>query len=670
MGIPRWTDPDRRTVSIDDWMEDDRLSAGMVCRTIRVIDVDIPDMSLANEVEDFILDFLDADLPRRDRANSGKHALLYRIENAPPVLRKGVVTLRGTTGDKIELLGDKQYCVLAGTHPSGARYSWPAEIPQSLADIPIFPMQRMLDLYAALQDRYTPPGGVKPWRYHADLMNTEATDWSMIGRDPVVKFLESNDLILGYADDGKVHVECPWCDPATATTPIKVGDAAYIPPGVNGVDEPGFKCFHATHGDKTYVDFIEDIGYRKQEISNEFAVIETNSDDKKLVPADTRPVFTMKGKSGLIAANLPNLTAMINWTAGFGYVVRYDRFKDMIVYRISEGKKWEVLDDDTYTEFRLRAAACGMDPVIGKELVRDAVSFVAKQNTVDTAVEWLRAQTWDGTPRVSDFLTRCMGLVDTPYHRAVADYMWTAMAGRIMSPGVKADMVVVMSGWQGQRKSTLIAALAPSLNETVEIDLSHRDDDLARKLRGKITTEWTELKGINTRDADSIKGWVSQCKDEWVPKFKEFGTSLPRRYIIFGTTNHKRYLNDHTGLRRWLPLRVTGTIDIDYLMENHGQLWAEARDRFLTQGIAWQAAEQLARNEHHHAVIRDPWCDAVERWLSGTDKDGITITEALSQACSVPVSQMSAASHIRMERALTVLGRREDEQGRWWLDLA
>lgn len=668
MGIPAWNDSRRRTVSIDEWIEDDRLAAGMACRTVRALDVDIDDIDHANEVEDFILDFLGADLPRRDRSNSGKHALLYRIDDAPAVLRKGVVHTRN--GDKVEFMGDNQFLVLAGTHPSGVRYSWPTGIPTSLAEVPVFSMKRMLELFDALQDKFTPPGKVSRWRYHGDLLQQEDTDWQRISDDPVVKFLEANNLIVGYGSSGLVHVTCPWCDPATATTPLKVGDASYIPPGVNGLIEPGFKCFHTSHPEKTYTDFIEHIGYRAQEIRNEFSVIPSSSDSRKLVPADSRPVFTMKGKSGQIASTLPNLVAMLNWTAGFGFVIRYDRFKDMIVYRPSDSRKWEVLDDDTYTEFRLRAVACGMDPVIGKDLIRDAVSFVAKLNAVDTAVEWLTSLKWDGVPRVAGFLHRCVRCPDTDYHRAVSEYMWTAMAGRVMEPGCKADMVPVFSGWQGQRKSTLIAMLAPTVNESVEIDLSMRDDNLARLLRGKLTTEWTELKGMNSRDAESIKGWITQAKDEWVPKFKEFGTALPRRFIIFGTTNHRRYLNDPTGLRRWLPLVVTEIIDIDYLIEHRDQLWAEAREMFLHGGIRWQDAEQLAKAEHHHAVLRDPWCDAVERWLRGTDKDGFTSTEALSQACSVPVAHMDAKAQHRMQRALVALGRVEDEHGRWWLDLA
>lgn len=668
MGILEWNDARRRTTSVDEWLEDERLAVGMACRTVRALDVDIDDRDHANEVEDFILSFLGADLPRRDRSNSGKHALLYRITDAPALLRKGVVHTRDN--GKIEFMGDNQFLVLAGTHPSGVRYSWPAGIPTSLGEIPVFSMERMVELFDALQSKFTPPGKVSRWRYHGDALQQEDTDWVRIGADPVVKFLEANKLILGYGASGMVHVTCPWCDPATATTPIKVGDAVYIPPGTNGVNEPGFKCFHTSHVEKTYTDYIEHIGYRAQEISSEFAVIQTNSEARKPMAADTRPVFTMKGRSGLIASTLPNLVAMLNWTAGFGFVIRYDAFKAMIVYRPSESPVWEVLDDDTYTEFRLRAVACGMDPVIGKELIRDAVSFVAKQNAVDTAIEWLQSLRWDGTPRVTQFLTRVVKLEDTPYHRSVSEYIWTALAGRVMTPGIKADMVPVFSGWQGQRKSTLIAQLAPSPNETVEIDLSHRDDNLARLLRGKLTTEWTELKGINTRDADSIKGWITQAKDEWVPKFKEFGTSLPRRFIIFGTTNHRRYLNDPTGLRRWLPLVVTDVCDTDYLMEFREQLWAEAREMYLQGGIRWQDAERLAKHEHHHAVVRDPWCDAVERWLRGSDKDGFSTTEALSQACSVPVANMDGKAYYRMQRALVAVGRVEDAQGRWWLDLA
>ena len=54
------------------------------------------------------------------------------------------------------------------------------------------------------------------------------------------------------------------------------------------------------------------------------------------------------------------------------------------------------------------------------------------------------------------------------------------------------------------------------------------------------------------------------------------------------------------------------------------QLWAEARERFKTQGVIWQAAERLARVEHSEVRCNDQWEDAVRRWV--TCRRGVRVT--------------------------------------------
>jgi predicted P-loop ATPase len=223
-------------------------------------------------------------------------------------------------------------------------------------------------------------------------------------------------------------------------------------------------------------------------------------------------------------------------------------------------------------------------------------------------------------------------MADTPYHQAVCEYIWTGLAGRVLDPGCKADMVPILTGKQGLRKSSLVEALAPSPNEYTVVTLADRDDNLARQLRGRMIVEWDELRGLNSREAESLKGWVSRRKDDWIPKFKEFGTSMQRRFLLIGTANPKRFLNDPTGLRRWLPLKITKTIDVDYVLEHRNQLWAEARLMWLVErertdattktGVMWEQAEALAHGAQHDASIRDPWVDAVDAWFVSVEGVG------------------------------------------------
>jgi len=666
LGLVGWADPLYRTTSIEDWAADPRHSAGIITRNIRAIDIDVPDEAEGQRVEDFVRFRLGIDglmLPKRDRENSGKRLLLYRMDDSPENLRKYVVNM-GEHG-AVEFLGNSQQFVAAGTHPSGARYRWPEGIPASLDEIPLIPREDILDLARAMVDEFSPAGWSKEWRWKRDLVLRGTVSHSELMEDPAVAHLIAQGIVRGYGDKGEVYVECPWAH--EHTTPDKESATAYYPAGTNGREAPGFRCLHGHCEHRTFVDFIEAVGYRSQEIAAEFEVTETGS-----IPpaAQTRPKFTTKGKSSLIAATLPNTAALMRWTAGFGYHVRYDQFKDMILYRATSASRWSPVTDDTYTEFRLRSAAAGMEPTLGREMIRDAVSYVAREQTFDSATAWLESLQWDGTPRLAQFHVRCLHLPDTPYHQAAMLYLWTALAGRVMDPGAKADMVPILIGRQGQRKSTFVTCLAPSPDEYTNVSLSDRDADLSRQLRGRMAVEWAELRGLETRDMEAIKDWVSRQKDDWVPKFKEFATTLLRRFIIVGTTNKKRFLNDPTGLRRWLPLSITEVIDIEYLTDYHAQLWAEAREMWRQHGIMWREAEMLAVEAQRAAMVRDIWEDAVRLWLrSMHGAEGFTTLVALHKACSIPSAQANGVSAERMRRVLWALGWDEEIDGRWYFKL-
>lgn len=668
-GFLDFTNPVRVTTAISDGWLDGKHNVGMLCRTLRVIDVDVDDRELSDAIYSLILNTLAPDdesftLPIRDRANSGKFALLYRLEDAPTVLGKGVVNLRDHKG-AVEFLGNKQFFVLDGLHKTGAHYQWPDGRPASVNAVPLLRMEQLLQLYSVLQDAFSEVSQYKPWRYDAKAITKVGTDFAALADDPAVKFLEEHNLVIGGRSDGALYVTCPWCDASKATSPIKHGDAMFIPKGVNHVGTYGYRCVHTHHAEMTASDYLEHIGYRQLEIAAEFPIV-TSSSDIAPPAADTRPAFTTK-KDGTILPTLPNVVAMMRWTAGFGYVIRYDKFKDIIVYRHSDSAEWRVFTDESYTELRLRAILAGVDATLSADITRTAVNFVAHENTVDTATEWLSAQRWDGVPRVASFWSTVMRQKQSPYLEAVSQYLWTALAGRVLRPGCQVDMVPVLSGAQGQRKSTLVALLTPSASEYVSVSLSDRDADLARSLRGKLVADWAELRGIRTREADAIKGWLTQNKDEWVPKFKEFSSTMPRRFVVIGTTNNTRYLSDPSGSRRWLPLQVpTGTmLHTQYLSHNREQLWAEGAELFKQHGVMWEAAESLARQHHGRATVRDVWQPAVERWLRESPRKEIEVSDALAMACGVPTSAMSLMAQQRMAAVLAAIGWEETQEGYW-----
>ena len=127
--------------------------------------------------------------------------------------------------------------------------------------------------------------------------------------------------------------------------------------------------------------------------------------------------------------------------------------------------------------------------------------------------------------------------------------------------------------------------------------------------------EFSELRGLRTRELESIKSFMTMQIDEWIPKYKEFRVSYPRRFLAIGTTNEQEFLNDPTGNRRWLPIAVS-IQDLDAIDRDHDQLWAEAALLFLHHGVCWEDAHTRAEAEHAAFCIHDPWTELVTEYCA------------------------------------------------------
>ena len=376
----------------------------------------------------------------------------------------------------------------------------------------------------------------------------------------------------------------------------------------------------------------------------------------------TMPAFK-RDKAGRILATVENITTGVR-RSDFCFIdIGFDDFRDEIMYSPQGQGQWQPFTDEDYTRLRITLEKRGFKS-IGREIIRDVVLLVAKENRFDSAIEWLSPIRWDGVARVGNFLHTHLGAEDTPYTQAVSRYLWTALAGRVMQPGVKADMVPILVGDQGVGKSRAVAALSPSTEFFAEVSLHEKDDNLSRLMRGRLVAEIGELRGLHTRELESIKAFITRTHENWIPKYREFAVQFPRRLVFVGTTNKDEFLADETGNRRWLPVRVQGT-DVSAIERDRDQLWAEARELFSVLGVDYQAAERLSEVAHAEHTIADSWNDAVASWLDSPDHltgekpsshGYLRARDALTNALGFEDRNIDRRSEMRMGTVLRALG--------------
>jgi hypothetical protein len=359
------------------------------------------------------------------------------------------------------------------------------------------------------------------------------------------------------------------------------------------------------------------------------------------VEAEAWPTFA-RDKAGRIEPTVTNTVAAVARPDLVGLQVAYDEFRDEItVAEPGTTLQWRPMTDADAVTIRMGLERIGFKAA-PKELARDACVRVAANNSYDSAQLWLESLRWDGVPRVEKFLVDYMGCDDTPYTRAVAFYMWSALAGRVMKPGVKADMVPIYEGDQGLRKSSAIEALSPAPEFFVEIDFDKKEEETVRALRGVLVGEVAELSGLHTRQIEWIKKFVVRKIEKWIPKYKEFATTFARRLLFIGTTNRTDILADETGNRRWLPLHITKA-DVEGIVKVRDQLWAEAAVLFAANGVMWHEAETLAVEHHDNYTMEDSWESDVSNWLEAKndfDEEGPKNKDRLFSTADVLVGAL------------------------------
>lgn len=683
IGLPEWSRLQATEHMIQRWKSEADYGICIQTRAVRAFDIDVADPLKAGAIAAQLTQ-ITGPLPVRFRSNSGKRLLPFMYHR--PLTKRAVPV----DGGMVEILADGQQFIAAGTHPSGEPYEWMGGFPKPIPVITGEQFEQAWLLLSSILATGDPKIAREKRKGSADpdlVVHDDVADW-------LVEKWETYDV----GSEGQVFIQCPF--EAEHTSDSGPTATAYFPAGTGGYARGHFVCLHAHCNGREDQDYLDATGFNAAQFSDltggggtgaaapdldpVHGLARQHTGEGELganTPGDATLAATPNGQAawpgmirdrgGKIESTAENLFAAIQQGGMIYRHIAHDAFTDNIVWLPYGAPKtnWRNFDDAEMIAVRIELERRGFKPM-GKDLLRDSIYAAARANRVDTAIDWLSKLRWDGVPRIDTFAIDVWGWTDTPYSRSVGAYLWTALAGRVLEPGVRADMAPILIGLQGLKKTTTVQMMVPFEDQYAEVKLTDNDDDLARKLRGKLVGELEELRGLNTRAIEEIKAFVTRRFEQWVPKYKEFATSYARRCIFIGTGNEDEFLNDPTGERRWLPGQC-GVVDVDLLIETRDQLWAEGAMRFAMNGVEWQDAERLAPIEHTRFKITDSWERAIRQWLElpgvggvlPEDKGFVTIHEILFAALGVATSQVTRSHEARVMKALRAIGFKAVENG-------
>lgn len=667
VGFPGWTSHVTTPEEVAAWRKDQDIGISIRLDHMIAVDCDVDDAEIAQGIYKILCGLIGKEPPRRTRADSDRWLVAMRLAEGEQVLKSRYLL---KNGECLEVLGKGQQFVAFGRHPKGSRYEWTG----SPSDIPTITPEVLKAFTDAVVKAYG-TGEVRSVRAR----RSSSGDASEVAKDSLYMWLKEHWEVRERAP-GILDIRCPWESEHTSGSAFD-GSTTYYCAGTGGYSEPAFICMHAHCEGRTIADltaWAASQGYERT-TAEDFEGIEAYLEkeehtDGTLKTQEEKDHYTecmykicrfKDEKSGKIAANLSTVVAALQAGRDYcGVDVRHDTFRNTEVYREKASEDWQPLTDAraiVTRKFLLENRGFGSIP---RDLMRDAVLAAGYENSFDSMKDYLdrTLPEWDGVDRITNFFARYCASADTPLQWAIARYMWAALYGRATSTeGIKADIVIVLVGRQGARKSTLVRALAPRDDLAGEISLETRDADLARQVRGKVIIEIPELVGMSKKDVAAVKYWISLDRDAYIPKYQERETVSPRRCIFIMTTNDRSFLSDTTGNRRYGVVEV-GQINIEAVRRDSLQLWAQARVLFEKEGIDHRSVEQLSAEENKKYMYSDPWDEAVASWLESREREPeaarqpLTAGNILSFAIGASTARVSPADGRRLAAVMGRLG--------------
>jgi len=261
------------------------------------------------------------------------------------------------------------------------------------------------------------------------------------------------------------------------------------------------------------------------------------------------------------------------------------------------------MTDDDFTALNITAENMAGVPVSLGHVRQATVSLRLRRphHPIRSYLQGLeRDATFDGKPRLDEWLTTYLGVAKTSYSQAIGKMFLISMIARIFEPGCKADYLLVLEGEQGLIKSTVCEILAGAeyFSDCLP-DIATAGKDVSVHLLGKWLIEIAELHAMSRADDKLLKSFLSRKTEKYRPPYLRLETAQPRH-----------------GRRYW-PAKV-GEIKVEDLRRDRDLLFAEAVLEYR-KGARWWPdrafeSEQI-KPEQDARYEDDPWQTTIADFL-------------------------------------------------------
>jgi predicted P-loop ATPase len=314
-----------------------------------------------------------------------------------------------------------------------------------------------------------------------------------------------------------------------------------------------------------------------------------------------------------------------------------------------EARPWTAHDDLQVNDWLQRANIS-----VSLNVAENAVELVASENSFHPVRDYLDSLTWDGTPRLDDWMSEYLGVVPSDYVKAVARCTLIGAVARVRDPGCKLDNMPIIEGLQGIGKSSMVQAMFEPWYTDEIADFGSKDAGM--QMQGVWAIEVSELDAMTRGEVSKVKAHISRRVDRFRPSYGRRVGTYPRQCVNWGSTNSTGYLKDETGGRRFWPVECA-KLKLAGLKEARDQLWAEA-DQLYGAGVAWWFVNpnvtKVAEAAQADRFAEDIWTDDVMAFIEPLHST--TVSAILIDALFVQIDRQGQVELNRVSRILRANG--------------
>lgn len=393
---------------------------------------------------------------------------------------------------------------------------------------------------------------------------------------------------------------------------------------------------------------------------------------------------TGQGKSVKIvtAPISANVVTIVRYHPGWRGRIAYDEFAETIVklkeppwnpidynpYASSAVREWSDIDTDIAVNWFEREEKL----TLSAATVEAGIRVAANIEKIHPVRDYLKSLKWDGTPRLASGLATYFGAVQSEYASAVFPRWMVSAVARVMVPGCQADLVLLLEGLQGTRKSTALSMLVPVPSWYQQTGINIESKDSFSQLRSVWIYGLDELASLRRGDRERWKSFLTSTRDRYRPPYAKREKEFLRQNVFGGTTNMEIYFDDPTGNRRYLPSKVEREADVDSIVRDRDQLWGEAFHLYKS-GHVWHIDSQelrlLCEAEQEDRTEIEPWEPVISEWLHRpvikeegkhavpyNDANGVLTHDVLRYALGIKACDLDKRAEMRATNVLRKLG--------------